>query len=160
MTEAQVRTATEAEVEDILRCLLSAFAPYRDQYTPAGFQDTVLDRDRLQVRMRQMHVMVACLRGEIIGTIAGAVGENGEGHLRGMAVLPRFHGSGVAKKLLGAIEEWLHRHGCSRITLDTTEPLLPAMRFYEKHGYARSSRVADFFGMRLIEYEKKLSQSG
>jgi len=80
----------------------------------------------------------------------------GEGHLRGMAVLPDWHGSGVAAKLLSAIEAWLRSKGCKRITLDTTLPLKTAMRFYEKHGYHRSGKIADFFGMELVEYEKQL----
>jgi len=28
------------------------------------------------------------------------------------------------------------------------------MRFYEKHGYRRSGKVSDFFGMPLVEYVK------
>ena len=43
-----------------------------------------------------------------------------------------------------------------RVTLDTTEPLQKAMRFYTKHGYAPSGRVADFFGMPLHEYVKPI----
>jgi hypothetical protein len=35
-------------------------------------------------------------------------------------------------------------------------PLEAAMRFYEKHGYHRSGKIGDFFGMPLIEYEKQL----
>jgi hypothetical protein len=30
------------------------------------------------------------------------------------------------------------------------------MRFYERHGYRRSGRVQDFFGMPLIEYAKDI----
>ena len=44
----------------------------------------------------------------------------------------------------------------SRITLDTTEPLQRAVRFYEKHGYVASRRTTDFFGMALHEYVKEL----
>jgi len=29
------------------------------------------------------------------------------------------------------------------------------MRFYEKHGYRRSGKVSDFFGMPLVEYVKQ-----
>jgi GNAT superfamily N-acetyltransferase len=106
--------------------------------------------------MQQMHILVACLRGEVIGTVAGAVGTGGEGHLRGMAVSPAHHGRGVAAQLLHAIEEWLAGQGCTRVALDTTRPLLTAMHFYEKHGYSRSGRVCDFFGMPLVEYTKDL----
>ena len=155
--DVQIRVATEADVGGILQCLTAAFNPYRNQYSPAGFHDTVLDRESLQKRMLSMHILVACLPDEIVGTVAGGVEPKGEGHLRGMAVLPRFHRTGVAEKLLHAIEDWLRNQPCSRVTLDTTEPLLAAMKFYEKQGYRRSGRVTDFFGMPLIEYAKKLS---
>jgi len=38
---------------------------------------------------------------------------------------------------------------------DTTEPLRPAVRFYERNGYRASGRVTDF-GMPLFEYVKRL----
>jgi hypothetical protein len=42
------------------------------------------------------------------------------------------------------------------VSLDTTRPLAPAIRFYEQHGYRASGRIADFFGMELLEYVKPL----
>ena len=39
---------------------------------------------------------------------------------------------------------------------DTTEPLRPAVRFYERNGYRASGRVTDFFGMPIFEYVKRL----
>jgi GNAT superfamily N-acetyltransferase len=152
----QIRQADAREAEAILECLQSAFAPYKDLYTPAGFADTVLDRATLKTRMQQMHVLVATLDDEVIGTIAGTSCGDGEGHLRGMAVLPSHQSTGVAKELLGAIEHWLKRNGCNRVTLDTTLPLDRAMKFYEKNGYKRSGRITDFFGMTLIEYAKSI----
>jgi GNAT superfamily N-acetyltransferase len=58
--------------------------------------------------------------------------------------------------LLAAIEAHLRVQGCKRITLDTTLPLEPAMKFYEKNGYHRSGNIQDFFGMPLIEYAKQI----
>ena len=73
-----------------------------------------------------------------------------------MAVLPEYQSSGVSRDLLVEIEGWLKENGCNRVTLDTTLPLDRAMNFYAKHGYKRSGRSADFFGMTLIEYAKTL----
>ncbi len=86
--------------------------------------------------------------------IRPAVAEDAEGHLRGMAVPPQWHGRGIAQLLLDAIEKHLAGRGCTRISLDTTEPLYRAMRFYEKNGFQRTAKVADFFGMPLIEFVK------
>ncbi|HWC17024.1 MAG TPA: GNAT family N-acetyltransferase [Terriglobales bacterium] len=156
ITELEIRQAFPDDADAILNCLAAAFAPYREQYTPSGFADTVLDRSALQQRMQSMHVLVADIDGGVVGTVAGAVCHDGEGHLRGMAVLPGYVGTGIARALLNAIESWLKAQGCVRITLDTTLPLKAAMKFYVKHGYAPSGRTSDFFGMPLFEYSKPL----
>ena len=48
---------------------------------------------------------------------------------------------------------------CARVTLDSTEPLLRAAKFYQRNGYRRTGKIADYFGMRLIEWEKPLTSS-
>lgn len=157
--EFEIRSANEKDSAGILKCLGEAFEPYRRQYTSEAFADTVLDHDSLKARMKSMHVMVALASGEVVGTIAGAERDGGIGYLRGMAVVPSFTGTGLAAKLLEAIETHLQRSGCTRVTLNTTEPLLAAMKFYEKHGYSRTGRVSDFFGMRLIGYSKQIGNA-
>lgn len=149
-----VRRATP-HAGGILRCLADAFAPYRDRYTPAAFVDTVLSPESLNERMKTMTVFVALdQQGSVVGTVAcSKIGLN-EGHVRGMAVRPKREGAGVAQKLLERVESELRKQKCARITLDTTEPLERAMRFYKRNGYRPSGKVTDFFGMRLIEYVK------
>ena len=152
----QIREAREQDCEQILACLQAAFAPYQSRYTPAAFADTVLDAVTVKTRMERMHVLVAIAENHVIGTVSGAPCAGGEGHLRGMAVLGQYQSRGVAQDLLAAIEHWLKENGCNRVTLDTTLPLDRAMKFYEKHGYKRSGRATDFFGMTLIEYAKNV----
>jgi GNAT superfamily N-acetyltransferase len=154
MGEFRVRRADERDAEAILRCLESAFEPYRESYTPEAFADTVLSSSTIGERLAVMVVFVAETEsGGVVGTIG--CGVNGdEGHLRGMAVLAEWQGRGVAESLLASAEAFLAGEGCRRITLDTTEQLKRAIRFYEKHGYRASGRVADFFGMQLYEYVK------
>src|SRR5215475_16102705 len=101
--EILIRAAEPEDESGILQCLAEAFEPYRAQYTPEAYADTVLDQASLGRRMRQMHVLVAVSVKEIAGTVAGSA-ENGKGHLRGMAVLPERQGSGLAAALLAAIE--------------------------------------------------------
>ena len=154
-----VRRATSADAAAILQCLSVAFAPYRDRYTAAAYADTVLSSETIRERMASMALFVAVTdNGEIVGTIGCQVISPVEGHLRGMAVLPAWQGCGIAAGLLVAAESDLRNQHCARITLDTTEPLEPAMRFYEKHGYRRSGKVMDFFGMPLFEYVKILAE--
>lgn len=169
-------SADSKDSQGILACLAEAFAPYRDSYTPEGYADTVLSPYTLARRMETMTIFVAVTaEGEMVGTVACAgvihalrspdhpisgSPDSIEGHLRGMSVRTSWQGAGVAEKLLESAEEELRSQGCSRITLDTTLPLERAMRFYEKHGYRRSGREQDFFGMVLVEYVKNIGPSG
>jgi GNAT superfamily N-acetyltransferase len=152
-----VRKAANNDAPGILACLEAAFAPYRDFYTPAAYLDTVLTPETLQDRITSMQVFVALVpSGQIVGTIACNLLSPEEGHIRGMAVLPPWQGTRIAAQLLSFAEIELRRQDCTRITLDTTEPLQRAMRFCEKFGFRRSGKVTDFFGMPLFEYEKPL----
>jgi GNAT superfamily N-acetyltransferase len=154
-----IRSATVADAQGILDCLAMAFAPYRNRYTPSGYADTVLGPATIQQRLAAMTVLVAVTdAGEIIGTIGCQAMAGGEGHLRGMAVCPRWQGSGTAQRLLEAALDDLRLHGCRRVTLDTTEPLERAIRFYERNGFRPSGSVGDFFGMPLVEYVKEIGQ--
>jgi GNAT superfamily N-acetyltransferase len=152
-----VRRATSNDADAILDCLHAAFEPYRTRYTPDGYRDTTLTPETIRERLTSMSVLVAvAAEGKIVGTIASAVADAGVGHLRGMAVLPAWQGAGVAALLLDAAERELRVKRCSVVTLDTTEPLQRATRFYEKYGYRASGRVSDFHGMPLFEYVKDL----
>jgi ribosomal protein S18 acetylase RimI-like enzyme len=150
-----IRYATDNDAPGILACLQAAFAPYRDSYSADAYLDTVLTPESLQDRLILMPVFVAqTSSGQIVGTIACQAISHGEGHLRGMAVLPNYQGAGIAAQLLACAEAELSRQNCTRITLDTTAPLESAMCFYEKVGFRRSGKVTDFFGMPLFEYHK------
>lgn len=151
-----VRAATTEDAAAILDCIRAAFEPYRSQYTPPAYLDTVLTPDTLLERLVSMTVLVAVdARGMVVGTIGGAEVSSSEGHLRGMAVPPQWQGRGIAQRLLETIEKHLRTKGCTRISLDTTEPLRRAMHFYERNGFRRTGKVTDFFGMILTEYLKQ-----
>jgi N-acetylglutamate synthase-like GNAT family acetyltransferase len=155
-----IRRATRKDCIGILECLALAFAPFRESYTPEGFLDTVLTAESLAKRLLELVVFVAVeADGTVIGTISCKVVDGEEGHLRGMAVRPEWHGSRLATELLARAEQELRNAGCSTITLDTTKPLRRAIRFYEKHGFRPTGSVADFFGMPLFQYRKSIAGS-
>jgi ribosomal protein S18 acetylase RimI-like enzyme len=152
-----VRQAERNDLAGVVACLAAAFEPYRMRYTPEAFQDTVPTAQDAERRLREMTVLVAGSASvRVAGTIAYQVVQAGEGHLRGMAVLPDLQGRGVAERLLARAEADLRALGCSRVTLDTTAPLERAIRFYRRQGYVPSGVVKDFFGMPLFEYAKDL----
>lgn len=152
----ELRKAAIEDLEAILDCLRCAFEEYENAYTPGAFADTVPDANGIRRRLKEMCVIVAVSENKIVGTIGYSV--NGtEGHLRGMAVFPEWRGRGVALALLRTVENELRAGACTVVTLDTTEPLERATRFYEKNGFVASGKVSNFFGMPLHEYSKLLS---
>ncbi|WP_263366356.1 GNAT family N-acetyltransferase [Edaphobacter bradus] len=157
MMRVSLRSAHIEDSDGISRCLGAAFEPYRAQYTVGAFADTVLTPERVRERIATMSVFVAVDEsGDVVGTIGCSVVGEGEGHVRGMAVDPRFQGGGIARRLLEAVEAELMDCGCTRVSLDTTAPLKRAVRFYERNGFRASGKVVDFFGMPLFEYVKML----
>ena len=156
-TRYMIHPATPEQLAGVVACLAAAFEPYRSSYTPGAFTDTVPDVGAMSERMKTMTILCASgSAGQIVGTIACGVSSPGEGHLRGMAVLPEFQGQGVADELLATAENDLRTRGCMRVTLDTTRPLLRAVSFYTRRGYSHTGIVTDFFGMALYEYDKQL----
>lgn len=152
----ELRKAAIEDVGAIVDCLRRAFEEYENAYTPGAFADTVPDANGIRRRLKEMCLLVAVSANKIVGTIGYSV--NGtEAHLRGMAVFPEWRGSGAALALLRSVEDELRASGCTVVTLDTTEPLERAMRFYEKNGFVASGKVSTFFGMQLHEYSKLLS---
>ncbi len=152
-----IRHASPEDAPSIHTCLAAAFEPYRHRYTPGGFRDTVPTAQELEQRVRRMQVLVAVTDfGEVVGTLAYQKMDSEEGHLRGMAVVPSLQGTGIAQQLLGRAESSLRQLDCTRVTLDTTEPLQRATGFYERQGYVATGVVGDFFGMPLLEYAKSL----
>ena len=151
-----VRRAREQDAERVSACLESAFAPHRPQYTCLAYESTVLSPAEVRERMRTMTVYVADLPDfEVVATLASSV-EGKHGHLRGMAVLPAWQGHFVADHLLRTVEDHLIDAGCECLTLDTTQPLERAIRFYERNRFLRSGKVTDFHGMPLHEFVKPL----
>ncbi len=154
-----IRKARAQEAGGIRRCLTSAFEPFRSQYTRGAFEDTVPTVEAIRERMGQMTVYIGVAgTREIVGTVACEV-DGTEGHVRGMAVQPPWQGHGIAERLLRAVENDLVAARCTRLTLNTTEPLQRAISFYRRNGFAASGKVTDFFGMPLYEYVKALSDS-
>ena len=123
--EIEIRPAGQDDAGAIVKCLAAAFEPYRAEYSPAAFADTVLDEETVHVRFLQMRVLVATASGNVVGTISG-VCHGGEGHLRGMAVLPEWRRLGVAAASFGKHRRFF-RHAAAPIRQATLAPAYAAI---------------------------------
>lgn len=90
-------------------------------------------------------VLVAEVDGEVVGTVAllppGAPGSEAwlpnAADLRHLATSVRFHGTGLARPLLDAIEDVAREWGVDTVTLHVRKGANGVMRMYERRGYVR-----------------------
>ncbi len=92
-------------------------------------------------------ILVARKDGEIIGmvnllyTVSTGLGER-VALLEDMVVSPNERGQGVGSDIIRQAVDFAKEKDCKRITLLTDDDNSGAHRFYERHGFSRSSMVA------------------
>lgn len=153
-----IRKASLNDAENIHKVLVKSFKKYKYFYSQEGYEDTVLSEKKAKERIIEMEIYVAeDNENKIIGTIGWQKVSESEGHIRGMGVIPRNQGKkSPASSLLKKVEIEAKKRGCKILTLDTTEILKRAHKFYEKHGFKRTGKTGNFFGAIIFEYAKKI----
>ena len=149
-----IRRASLHDAADVHRILISAFAPFEEEYTRLAYAATVLSPAEIVERMAEGPIWVAASSNSTIGT-ASAVVSKKELYLRSVAVLPEFAGNGVARRMLKHVENFAARKECERIRLSTTRFLFAAHRLYCRCGYRQvDDESEDLFGTPLVGMEK------
>lgn len=77
---------------------------------------------------------------------------NAVGHLVTIDVLAEFRKQGIGGRLLAAVEDALRKEGAHTLFLETAINNLPAIRFYQKHGYRITDRLPAYYQKRLDAY--------
>ena len=117
-------------------------------YQPADF-DTLYEIDqacyppgiayskrtlRWFLRLPGAHCLVALEGSQPVGFILSEY-EGSRAHIITLDVLEPWRRKGVGSDLLRAQEAWLAGHGVCHIELETATDNLPAIAFWQKHGY-------------------------
>ncbi|MFW9822779.1 MAG: GNAT family N-acetyltransferase [Candidatus Thorarchaeota archaeon] len=153
-----IRKAEHKDAKGIHEVILAAFEEFRFFYSPEGFADTVMSEEVALNRITEMNLYVAIdLNGAIMGTIGWTKVSKKEGHIRGMAVHPKYQGkNSPAATLLQVVEDEARFQGCKFLSLDTTEILKRAQNFYRKKGFKETGKTGDFFGTTIYEFIKEI----
>jgi ribosomal protein S18 acetylase RimI-like enzyme len=85
--------------------------------------------------------LVAESGGEIVGTVLGGF-DGRRGMMYHLAVAQQVRRQGIARALMGELENRLRARDCIRYYLLVTPDNQEAMRFYENHGWERMDLFA------------------
>ncbi|MGI9623320.1 MAG: GNAT family N-acetyltransferase [Acidimicrobiales bacterium] len=118
---------------------------------PAAFGSTLADwsgsgdsKERWSERLDNVAAnFVAFLPGGPVGQVSGGRTEqSAHVELMSMWVAPEARGTGVGDALVEAVERWARELGAESVALSVKVDNRPAIRLYERKGFARASTPA------------------
>ena len=141
MSDILVRPATSADATLLARTIAAAFAQYRGKLVPesSAFTETP------EAIARQFADGVGAFIAERDGRIVGCVMTEsmaGDLYFGRLAVLPEARGSGLARRLIAAVEEEARRRGLPGVRLGVRIALPDNQRLFNSLGYREISREA------------------
>ena len=136
-----LRAATLADAPAIAATIATAFAQYRGILVPesSAFRETP---EAITTQLAAgSSVIVAERNGTMIGCVVTEVLE-GDLYFGRLAVLPEARGTGLAKRLIGAVEDEARRRGLPGVRLGVRIALEANQRLVNSLGYREISREA------------------
>ena len=90
-------------------------------------------------------VWLASAAGDVVGCIAlrRLSPRSKSGEIKRLYVRPEHRGHGIAEALLHHLEKYARNCGYKTLFLDSKKDLMPAVRFYRRHGYKFCGRYND-----------------
>ena len=110
-------------------------------------------------KRENIHTVMAFIDGKPAGLVISIEGFSTFAckpllNIHDVIVSPRYRGQGIAKMMLGKVEEIALRSGCCKLTLEVLEGNAPARNLYESAGF-KSYQLDPKMGKALF-LEKKL----
>ena len=144
-----------------------------DEFTRPGLREWDEYRARIADiagRATRTSVLVALLEGRIVGSATVELDEHiesywpepvppDEAHLRMLGVAPAHRRRGIGRRLVEASVALARAHGRTRLTLETTEPMVAAQRMYEAMGFEFTGRRVFEPGLVFLNYRLDLGAS-
>ncbi|MBL4708638.1 MAG: GNAT family N-acetyltransferase [Flavobacteriales bacterium] len=116
------------------------FAQINFQWLDAYFYIENYDREVLTKPEKYIiepggHILFAKVENKIVGTVALIVREEGTYELSKMGVLKGYRGFKIGQKLMDAALSYCKKAGKTRVILDSSTKLTPALSLYKKLGF-------------------------
>ena len=136
-----LRAGTVADAAAIAGTIAAAFAQYRGRLIP----ESNAFRETPQAIADQLALGSGAIVAERNGTMIGCVVTeplDGDLYFGRLAVLPEARGLGLARRLIGAVEDDARRRGLPGVRLGVRIALVENQRLFNSLGYREISREA------------------
>lgn len=150
-----ISAATEQDAEQIFRLQYLCFQSEAALYGNYRIDPLVQSLDSVRQEVASDCVFVARLGDEVVGSVRGAVTDDGAASIGKLCVHPRLQGHGIGARLLRAAESALaEERGAKKFRLHTGHRSESNLRLYRRVGYQTvgTSKGAD--GVEMVVLEK------
>ncbi|MFB9463636.1 GNAT family N-acetyltransferase [Streptomyces cinereospinus] len=151
-----ISEATEQDVEQIFKLQYLCFQSEAALYGNYRIDPLVQPLDSVRQEVARDCFFVARLGDEVVGSVRGAVTEDGAAAISRLCVHPRLQGHGIGARLLRAAESALEeQRGAKRFRLHTGHRSEGNLRLYRKVGYETVGTSQGTDGVPVIVLEKQ-----
>jgi putative acetyltransferase len=134
-----IRPARDEDAQDLFGLLALCFAEYPGCFVDPHDDLPDLRQPGLAFAARGgVFWVVEDERGRVAACIAVDQPEPGTTELHRLYVRPDRRGGGIARRLIGAAEDWAREKGCTQVVLWSDTRFTGAHRLYDLLGYART----------------------
>jgi ribosomal protein S18 acetylase RimI-like enzyme len=133
MSICELREATEADAATVAALIRGAFEEFRGQLDPPSGAHHETE-EKVRKKMASVRAVLAFADGAAAGCV---LYERGEGHvyLSRLSVLPAYRRRGLARALIGYVEERARALGLRRVRLGVRTALPQQQAYYQRLGY-------------------------
>ncbi|MEV7993898.1 GNAT family N-acetyltransferase [Streptomyces sp. NPDC086077] len=151
-----ISEATDQDVEQIFKLQYLCFQSEAALYGNYRIDPLVQTLDSVRQEVAEDCVFVARLGDEVIGSVRGAITDDGAAAIGRLCVHPRLQGHGIGARLLNAAESALAEHrGAKKFRLHTGHRSEGNLRLYRKVGYETVGTSQGTDGVPMIVLEKR-----
>ncbi|MFD7402773.1 GNAT family N-acetyltransferase [Streptomyces sp. NPDC059866] len=150
-----ISEATDQDAEQIFKLQYLCFQSEAALYGNYRIDPLVQTLDSVRQEVATDCVFVARLGDEVIGSVRGAVTEDGAASISRLCVHPRMQGHGIGARLLRAAEAALaEERGAKKFRLHTGHRSESNLRLYRRVGYETVGTSEGTDGVPMIVLEK------
>ncbi|MFI2032014.1 GNAT family N-acetyltransferase [Streptomyces buecherae] len=150
-----ISPASEQDAEQILKLQYLCYQSEAELYGDYSIEPLTQTLDDLRAELGNGWVLAGRLGEEVVGSVRGAVHEDGTAAIAGLIVHPRMQRHGLGGRLLAAIEMRLAAEQVKRYRLSTGHRSEGNLRLYRKYGYAQVGTERVSRSLSVVTLEKR-----